>query len=77
MNTKTLKDLIDNDQGVRDYIKAEAIKWIKELEKNKCMYHHPYPEDREDCNKCIKEEKSKSQIEWIKHFFNISEEDLK
>jgi hypothetical protein len=57
---KTLKDIqeycTDND-GVVDSLRAEAIKWIKEIYK-------------------IQPDKDEP-VTFIKHFFNISEGDLK
>jgi len=54
-------------------LKQEAIKWIKELESNRKIvlekegaYVKPY----EDATRYFCKE-------WIKHFFNITEEDLK
>ena len=56
---KTLKDFeleIDGQGEVIDWIKQEAIKWVKE--------------DRNI-------ELGGDVIKWIKHFFNLTEEDLK
>lgn len=71
---KTLKDfdftLVDENgeyEGLRDELKQEAIKWIKkEEERREFREHKGY--STSECN-CI--------INWIKHFFNITEEDLK
>lgn len=65
-NLKTLKDIEDGVNLCDDYcsatlnldrLKQEAIKWIKEFEKEGREYD--------------------SRIEVFKHFFNITEEDLK
>ena len=76
MKLKTLKKLMfplpklkekrDFDEGEEDLLlinydelKAEAIKWIKLMDRYKTHYYsHP------DARK------------WIKHFFNLTEEDL-
>lgn len=65
-------------------LKQEAIKWIKELEKcsredGSCKHDnddHLFFGEREkgdslSQNECI------ALKDWIKHFFNINEEDLK
>ena len=70
---KTLKDFGENnsldydrptlfkDTFVYDNLRTEAVKWVKELRKD--------PEDLFDYGTSIDE--------FIKHFFNITEEDLK
>ena len=42
-------------------LKAEAVKWVKEIQKDKTKSN----------------EERASQMVWIKHFFNLTEEDLK
>lgn len=67
---KTLKDFKGLDVGTglvkshinREELKQEAIKWVKGL------YELPYSNQFQEVE-CIEE--------WIKHFFNITEEDLK
>ena len=70
---KTLKNMSFRDDGSltekdipKLYLKDEAIKWIKELEKgfNSKELHI-------DCNG------NKGMLTWIKHFFDITDEDLK
>ena len=56
---KTLKD-IERCGEDDDKIKAEAMKWIKEISKK-----NPNPYGDTD------------SVRWIKHFFNLTEEDLK
>ena len=48
----------------KEDLRAEAIKWIKEL------YNHisQYPADVLE---------TEGKIDWIKHFFNITDEELK
>jgi len=61
---KELKTLKDLEIGClsRDILKQEAIKWVKVLGTKK--YNEVgYPEAR-------------MNIKWIKHFFNITKEDL-
>jgi hypothetical protein len=79
---KTLKDIREeaHDSGTglayndwwNESLKEEAIKWIKRCsnkineEKDTCCYYHKgnlWIDDR--------------TIEWIKHFFNITEKELK
>ena len=78
---KTLKDIRneltiqDDEDSFVEYLKQEAIKWIKELGNL----------DKEDTTMfvfCEETTVKKPQyrriiIKWIKHFFNITEEDLK
>ena len=73
MELKTLKDLGENhsldykrpilfkDTFVYKDLRTEAIKWVKQLRKD--------PEDLFDYGTSIDE--------FIKHFFNLKEEDLK
>jgi hypothetical protein len=68
---KTLKDIkLKEVNGFWYYglddLRAEAIKWIKELEQT--------PMDYEDDGA---NGEVKGQIDWIKHFFNIEESELK
>lgn len=51
--------------------RQEAIKWIKELQPNEIA-----PEFRESYDK-FETQKMNRVVLWIKHFFDISEEDLK
>ena len=54
------KTISDYDTFSREQLKAEVVKWIKLMDRNKTHYYsHP------DARK------------WIKHFFNLSEGDLK
>jgi len=49
---------------MRNVLKAEAIKWVKEIkEGNILTLDHPKGD--------------KAIISWIKHFFNLTEEELK
>ena len=63
---KTLKELdkgILSEQVLISQLRQEAIKWIKHIQKN----NSPVYLDDFDLGK----------IGWIKHFFNITEEDVK
>jgi len=70
MELKTLKDFSKDyeDIGPNDALmvfhdlKQEAIKWIKSI-KLFAEYHNPIEEN--------------AKIEWIKYFFNISDDELK
>jgi len=61
MVLKTLKDLMDydKDKELRNRIRQEAIKWVKEIAG--IMY----------------DDGLHYSSTWIKHFFNLTEEDLK
>jgi len=68
MKLKTLKDLEKNDRLNPNWewiskfeLRAEMIKWVKDLSKTS----H------------IKGYENDEVIRWIKHFFDITEEDLK
>ena|SRR3990167_9107109 len=54
-------------------LKQEAIKWVKEIEKNGLNINGllvpPEAKTNKDWNKFM--------VDWIKHFFNLTEEDLK
>lgn len=76
---KTLKDLFtdfdDHDMNpngvISDFqndLKAEAIKWIKELEENPQPNTSQFYDENDD---------SYLAVTFIKHFFNITDEELK
>jgi hypothetical protein len=88
---KTTKELILNEGFVPDNygtisykdLKEEAIKWIKQdmetiksetkrLRKTNSLTEKGF---KEQCNEHLREENAR--IEWIKHFFNITEKELK
>jgi len=56
-------------------LKAEAVKWVKELQDG---YENLKPENK---GKFIDKNSDEGRIflitKWIKHFFNLKEEDLK
>lgn len=56
-------------------LRAEAIKWIKELEE--CDSYDWQVGDLKGYNEPNECWSSGNMIDWIMHFFNISEEDLK
>ncbi len=73
-------------------LRQEAIKWVKEFKKGYCLTHeeyHSWNDDKEcvmyrnehkDCPSCKRNNKQldfDKMIEWIKHFFNLTDEDLK
>ncbi|KKN27756.1 hypothetical protein LCGC14_0861060 [marine sediment metagenome] len=82
MKLKTLKDLIyegEGDELTSQFIKElkqEAIKWVKDIDLQLKEFEHMQ-------GQVVKNEfvdKVQGLIatrEWIKHFFNIIEEDLK
>jgi hypothetical protein len=66
---KTLKDCSAENMCCEAYLRAEAIKWIKEFSKETV---------KGDCDYCGGNHNNDfHNINWIKHFFNISEDDLK
>jgi len=81
-NLKTLKDIDGN--GVHgdllEYdrrLKQEAINWVKELNKDILLFKYS-PEahsKKEEYEESLV--RTSNQILWIKHFFNLTEEDLK
>jgi hypothetical protein len=89
---KTLKDLKDKLANhiieEREFIpeaefvsvkelKQEAIKWVKELDKDINLFKYS-PEAHQKIEE-YKEvlTRTSNQILWIKHFFNLTEEELK
>ena len=84
MTLKTLKDFIETIGEIdertppnfvlfkKDKLKDSAIEWIKELErKDNCGICTSCTEGFFNC------EKKDFQIEWITHFFGVTEADLK
>jgi len=63
------KDLTVNQTKIEIFheLKQEAIKWAKEIQK-------PY---RELESKYFANFQARDTINWIKHFFNITDEELK
>jgi hypothetical protein len=63
---KTLKDIPLNQEEWENYeeLKQAAIEWIKEIDDGKYEVDDPY---------CCKP----TLINWIKHFFNLTEDELK
>jgi len=87
---KTLKDFCF-DEAVEFLLKQEAIKWVKELKKTfqkdfYCLKHNILHDCCEDdcscptnellCNADYEATDSSGAIKIIKHFFNLTEEDL-
>ena len=74
---KTLKD-IDYNYGMIDgsnetntgELRKEVIKWIKELSREELMSNEAYIANNESSD-------AYTTVKWIKHFFNIPEEELK
>ena len=73
MKLKTLKD-IDEElapfEVTRKSLKAEAVKWVKTIDKRMAKCDCKLG----DCRSCTHDLILRK---WIKHFFNITEEDLK
>jgi len=78
MKLKTLKDLEWSDEGmIAEWeLKAEVIKWVKVLLNDTKEVDGGYPGFTGFMLSDSKT-KHKQAIRWIKHFFNITEEDLK
>ena len=75
MKLKTLKDIEFSSDNfmIVEQLKQEAIKWIKEFQRQ----HQTEYSDFFDYN-FINESKTYCEVfNWIKHFFNITEEELK
>ena len=73
MKLKTLKDMgkpvtyTDSTttwEIIQDNLRQEAIKWVKDMQQNPGSH-------------TVYEKTPYETIEWIKHFFNLTEEDLK
>lgn len=82
-NLKTLKEItwdlmqdtkLRHPARIQLQIRQEAIKWIKKLE-NPVAWAPHYPESLMSYE--LNADTQKGMIMWIKHFFGISEEDLK
>ena len=80
MELKTLKDLSQEiyencGSDPEPILKQEAIKWVKDLEDNNShngsRFQYGYFEDGER-GSC----EAPNVIEWIKDFFNLTDEDL-
>lgn len=62
----------------KELLKQEAIKWIKELEKCYRPEDYDFPKEYDDFVSSDEFGSSAGNvIRWIKHFFNISDEELK
>ena len=86
---KTLKELEKNMTFPNGYVllnyslnkdlRAEAIKWIKEFKNYNNLY--PYPEELQYFTDSGFDEYASTRfpavINFLKHFFNINDEDLK
>ena len=75
-----------DESGCIGILKQEAIKWIKEIESNNlidkncktCMENKTKMIHQSDGIPIIFDESEQQLlIEWIQHFFNITNEDLK
>lgn len=87
MKLKTLKDIewggtitgdgrtLAHHQNIFEELRNEAIKWIKVLLKGNCEYLLPMEDIKGDYVLDIKSKRA--IIIWLKHFFNITEKDLK
>ena len=83
-NLKTLKDIEHKSENAYPFIdqfkyilKQEAINWVKELNKDILLFKYS-PEahsKKEEYEESLV--RTSNQILWIKHFFNLTEEDLK
>ena len=64
------------DSSQMEYLRQEAIKWIKELNLEiQRIRESPHAIERPDLE--IEIWKKIGMVEWIKHFFNITNKDLK
>ena len=74
-----LKILKDIEKDVDPYhipvnIREEAIKWVKDLQNY--LDTHSFGTVNQNYTE-FEENATKGQISWIKHFFDIKDEDLK
>jgi hypothetical protein len=80
---KTLKDFEFDDDGYfindgvsdKDRLRQEAIKWVKKYinqKKNWQLFFYN-EEDLDNWNNIV----SEPTVRWIKHFFDLSEDELK
>jgi hypothetical protein len=80
---KTLKDLSyglnhsPNSHAVPSELRQEAIKWIKEFRRRKYCICIKCSKNKCKCSPLFKMVHRENMMIWIKHFFNITEEDLK
>ena len=72
---KTLKDLVDlSDNGYSvntELLKAEAVKWVTDLDVDIFQRKGSKMLSKNEISCLI------STSEWIKHFFNLTEADIK
>ena len=79
---KTLKDIDLGNSNNYFLIRQEAIKWIKEISKDGFkrtpqIKFNDKGLDISEVNEVILTQETDIVVRWIKHFFNITEEDLK
>ena len=84
MKLKTLRDIDfgDSTRIVENLLRQEAIKWIKELKKYDEQYlpigmEAKIPKKFEEFYDSEFPWSCDPPVEWIKHFFNITKEELK
>ena len=58
-------------------LRQEAIKWIKELRDNNVKYNNKYFDFQDSGHGVYTNNRYGAIINWIKHFFNIEESELK
>lgn len=56
-------------------LKAEAVKWVKEGDKE--HDEHSFTQEHEYECECMNCHEKTAVRKWIKHFFNLTEDDLK
>ena len=77
-----MQEFLNENFIKKEDLRAEAIKWIKELSKPQeldlkfSVINHIKPFQKEYIERRLNENK-KDIIIWIKHFFNITDEGLK
>jgi len=77
-NLKTLKEIYFPSDGCccEDNIRQEAIKWIKKID-DFSMQVKDHKIEIDEGVETIYFDLNGLKKEWIKHFFNITEDDLK
>jgi len=79
MTLKTMNEIniTSNGCNCQELNKKEAIKWIKEIERHKTWEEIEYQWATELMVTNGDKKTKEYMIVWIKHFFNITEKDLR
>lgn len=72
-----IREIWDSEFVERRTLRSEAIKWIKNREKGLQLPNDLDGRDLETSDFQRDYYRNDGVIKWVKHFFNLSEEDLK